>query len=219
VSPKSIDPSVRSALIETAAGLVATEGRAALTSRRLAKEVGTSTMAVYTHFGSMEELRREVRREGFARLRSRLGAERETKDPMADLTLLGVAYYSCATASPNLYRAMFLDGPVDEADLETGLDTFMYLVKAVARCMEQDRFPRVRSADPAELALEIWGLTHGLVSLQLAQLLPPDQAAEHLRSGARSLFVAWGDTPVNLRASAKRAERRLREPEQVGELG
>jgi AcrR family transcriptional regulator len=214
VSPKPADPSVRSALIETAAELVATEGRAALTLRRLAKEVGTSTMAVYTHFGSMEELRREVRREGFARLRSRLAAVRETKDPMADLTLLGAAYYLCATASPNLYRAMFLDGPVDEADLDTGLDTFMYLVEAVSRCIEQGRFPRVRSTDPAELALEIWGLTHGLVSLQLAHLLPADQAAEHLSSGARSLFAAWGDTAPRLRASAARAQRRTGELDQ-----
>jgi AcrR family transcriptional regulator len=211
VNPKPADPVVRSALIETAAELVATEGRAALTLRRLAKEVGTSTMAVYTHFGSMQELRREVRREGFARLRSREAAVRETKDPMADLTLLGAAYYLCATDSPNLYRAMFLDGPVDEADLETGLDTFMYLVKGVDRCLEQGRFPRVRSADPAELALDLWGLTHGLVSLQLAHLVPAHQVAEHLNSGARSLFAAWGDSEPKLRASAARARRRLSE--------
>jgi AcrR family transcriptional regulator len=206
---------VRSALIESAAELVATEGRAALTLRRLAKEVGTSTMAVYTHFGSMEELRREVRREGFTRLRSRVASVRETKDPMADLTLLGAAYYTCATASPNLYRAMFLDGPVDEADVDTGLDTFMYLVKAMARCMEQGRFPKVGEADPGDLALELWALTHGLVSLQLAHLLPADLAAEHLSSGARSLFIAWGDSASKLRASAGRARRRMSELDQA----
>jgi AcrR family transcriptional regulator len=211
VSPKTADPTVRSALIETAARVVATEGRTALTLRRLAKEVGTSTMAVYTHFGSMEELRREVRREGCARLRSRRAAVAQTKDPMADMTLLGSAYYLSATASPNLYRAMFLDGPVDETDFDTGLDTFMYLVGAMGRCLEEGRFPKVRSADPAELALELWGLVHGLVSLQLANLLPAEQAAEHMMSGSRSLFTAWGDTAPKLKASARRADRRLSE--------
>lgn len=211
MSPKPADPSVRSLLIDEAARIVAAEGRAALTLRRLAVEVGTSTMAVYTHFGSMEELRREVRREGFARLRSGLGAVRDSRDPMADLTLLGAAYYLSATDSPNLYRAMFFDGPADEADLDTGLDTFMYLVRGIARCLEHGRFPEAASADPAELAVELWALTHGFVSLQLANLLPADQTAEHMRSGARSLFIAWGDDPSRLRTSYARAQRRLSE--------
>ena len=190
---------------------MATEGRVSLTLRRLAGEVGTSTMAVYTHFGSMEELRREVRREGFARLRASLAAVRETRDPMADLTLLGAAYYGTATAEPNLYRAMFLDGPVDEADIDTGLDTFMSLVKGVARCIEAGRFPEAGTADPAELALDVWAITHGVVSLQLAGLLPAAQAAEHLASGARSLFLAWGEDPKRLKRSHDRAMGRLGE--------
>jgi len=209
VTPKAPDPAVRDALIEAAARIVATEGRASLTLRRLAAEVGTSTMAIYTHFGSMDELRREVRREGFARLRAHLAAVEETRDPMADLTLLGAAYYFSATSGPNLYRAMFLDGPVDEADVGTGLDTFMYLVKGVARCVEAGRLPKAETVDPAELALEIWALTHGLISLQLAQLLPAAQAVEHLQSGARSLFIAWGDDPRKLKRSRDRAMARL----------
>lgn len=211
MSPKPADPRVRAALIDTAAAIVATEGRAGLTLRRLAAEVGTSTMAVYTHFGSMDELRREVRREGFARLRAHLGAVRETRDPMADLTLLGAAYYLAATSAPNLYRSMFLDGPVDDADLGTGIDTFMYLVKGLARCVEAGRLPQAGAVDPAELAVEVWALTHGLVSLQLAQLLPPAQALDHVQSGARSLFLAWGDEPKRLKRSHDKAMKRLGE--------
>jgi AcrR family transcriptional regulator len=209
VSPRLADPAVRAALIEAAARIVATEGRGALTLRRLAKEVGTSTMAVYTHFGSMDDLRREVRMEGFARLRCRLASVKETSDPVADLTLLGAAYYLSATASPNLYRAMFLDGPVDESDLGTGLDTFMYLVKGMARCLEHGRFPKAGGAEPADLALDLWAITHGLVSLQLANLLSADQVAEHITSAGRSLFLAWGDEPDRLRVSAGKAKKRL----------
>jgi len=66
VSPKIADPAVRTALLENAARLIATEGTTGLTLRRLAEETGTSTMAVYTHFGGMQSLRDEVRREGFA---------------------------------------------------------------------------------------------------------------------------------------------------------
>src|SRR5438045_8769349 len=77
----------RRALIEAAARLIATEGAAALTLRRVADEVGTSTMAIYTHFGGMSELRRAVRQEGFARLAARAARVRETDDPVADLAL------------------------------------------------------------------------------------------------------------------------------------
>lgn len=211
MSPKPADPSVRLALIDTAARIVATEGRVALTSRRLAREAGSSTMAVYTYFGGMDELRREVRREGFARLRARLEAVRKTRDPVADLTLLGAAYFAAATSSPNLYRAMFLDGPVDDADVGTGLDTFMCLVEGIARCMQEGRFTRPPSEDPAELAVELWALTHGLVSLQLSNMLPAEEAEQRLKSGGRSLFLAWGDEAAKLRTSAVRARQRMRE--------
>ncbi|MEU4325462.1 hypothetical protein [Nonomuraea dietziae] len=45
-----------------------------MTARRLAGEAGTSTMAVYTYFGGMEEVRGAVRQEGFARLAADLDA-------------------------------------------------------------------------------------------------------------------------------------------------
>ena len=63
--PKTADPTVRVRLIEAAARILAEEGPGALTLRRVAAEVGTSTMAVYTHFGGMTELRRAVREQGF----------------------------------------------------------------------------------------------------------------------------------------------------------
>ena len=104
---------------------------------------------------------------------------------------------------------MFLDGPADEADQGTGLDTFMYLVKGVGRCVDAGRFPLAPTDDPAELAVEVWGLEHGLVTLQLAHLLPPLQVVRHLNSGVGSLFKAWGDDPAALHRSAASARRRI----------
>src|SRR3954468_5048474 len=102
VSPKPADPRVRSALIESAAQLLA--DHQPLTIRRLAADVGTSTMAVYTHFGSMDDLRRGGCREGFARLAAHLAAVTPTSDPVADLGALGWAYCVNGLTNPNLYR-------------------------------------------------------------------------------------------------------------------
>jgi AcrR family transcriptional regulator len=192
MSPRAADPGVRMALLETAARIIATEGLGKLTLRRLAHEVGASTMAIYTHFGGMTELRREIRREGFARLGAREAAVAITGDPVADLWALGAAYYSNAIENPNLYQAMFMDGPVDEADAGVGLETFDQLVTAVQRCIDAGRFD---PADPVGLATQLWALVHGLVTLELARLLPPDRVLACLDAGAHNLMTAFGDDP------------------------
>jgi AcrR family transcriptional regulator len=204
VSPKVADPAVRIALIENAARITAEEGREALTLRRLATEVGASTMAVYTHFGGMDELRREVRREGFARLAAHLAAVERTDDPVADLIVSGFAYYTNAVTNPNLYRAMFMDGPRDDKDSEIGLDTFETLVVLVARCIDEGRFD---PAEPRDLATTIWAMAHGVISLELAGMLPDENAVQTLRSGARSLLLAFGDALPAIERSYRQATR------------
>src|SRR5262245_1181842 len=209
VSPRAADPGIRIALLETAARIIATEGPGKLTLRRLAHEVGTSTMAIYTHFGGMAELRREIRREGFARLGGRQAAVAATGDPVADVWALGMAYYGNAIENPNLYQAMFMDGPVDAGDARVGLETFDQLVRAIRRCIDAGRFD---SADPAGLATQLWAFVHGLVTLQLAHLLPEDRALACLAAGARNLMSAFGDDPRAVGSSIARAADRTRRP-------
>jgi AcrR family transcriptional regulator len=212
VSPKVADPAVRLALIEHAARITAEEGRDALTLRRLTSAVGTSTMAVYTHFGGMDELRRAVRREGFARLARALDAIDPTDDPVADLCSHGWAYYVNGTTNPNLYRAMFMEGSVDETDADVGLDTFEQLTSAVVRCIDAGRFDE---ADPTELATQLWVTGHGVVTLELAGMMTADQARECLRDMGRSLCVSFGDTRQAWDHSFARSQSRFSDGEQT----
>jgi AcrR family transcriptional regulator len=205
VSPKVADPAVRTALLESAARLIATEGPAGLTLRRLADEVGTSTMAVYTHFGGMQNLRQEVRREGFSRLRAHLAAVRPTADPLADLARQGWAYHDNALENPNLYRAMFMDP--EPAGSGIGLDTFEQLVSGVRRCLEAGRFS---PADPHTLALQLWSAAHGVIALQLCGLLDAEVAAATLGATWRNLCLAFGDDPEATARSMTRAQRTAR---------
>src|SRR4051812_40070491 len=152
----------RAALIEAAARLIATEGAGALTLRRVADEVGTSTMGIYTHFGGMPELRRAVRREGFARLAARGVAVGESDDPVADVAMLGIEYYDHAVSDPHLYRVMYLEQPLDETDSESGWGTFNTLANAMQRCIDAGRFA---VADAEDLAREFWALGHGVITL------------------------------------------------------
>src|SRR4051794_3980827 len=93
---------VRRRLLEAAALLLDEEGPDSLTARRLATQAGTSTMAVYTHFGGMQALVREIVVEGFRRFAERVTDQPTTEDPVADLEKLALAYRENALANPHL---------------------------------------------------------------------------------------------------------------------
>jgi AcrR family transcriptional regulator len=160
-------------------------------------------MAVYTHFGGMQYLRDEVRREGFARLRAHLETVAPTNDPVADLARLGHEYRANAAENPHLYRAMFMDLPQPDED-NIGLDTFDILVAGVQRGMDAQRFA---PADPVVLALQLWSAVHGVVALQLSGLLEADLALVTLESSWRNLCLAFGDSPARVDRSLTRARR------------
>jgi AcrR family transcriptional regulator len=206
VSPRSADPTVRAALITAAARVLATDGPNALTTRRLATEVGTSTMAVYTHFGSMDQLRRAVRREGFARLAERLDAIPRTEDPVADLAAAGLAYFRAGLAEPELYRAMFTDHP-PEGDDDAGAGTFRRVADSVGRCVAAGRFERAGESLEAAWAGEIWTMRHGLVTLALTGLLPERQIHFLLADMTYRLAVGYGDDRGAARRSVDEGSR------------
>jgi AcrR family transcriptional regulator len=194
----------RRALIDSAARIIATEGVAALTLRRVADEVGTSTMAIYTHFGGMPELRRAVRREGFRRLAERSARVGESDDPVADVAMLGIEYYEHAVSDPHLYRAMFMEQPLDDEDAQPQ-EPYFTLIAAMRRCIEAGRFD---AAEPEALAREFWATGHGAITLQLAQLLTPEEARSCLFGAVTKLFKAYGDDPAATTESFARATQR-----------
>ena len=172
---------VRRRLLEAAALLLAEDGPDALTARRLAAAAETSTMAVYTHFGGMPALVKEIVAEGFTRLDAHQAGVPHTDDPIADLRSVAMAYRRNALENPHLYAVMFgatsLKGfQLTDADMEIGLSSFAILVGFVDRAIESGQ---LRKDDPARVAAQVWTALHGYVMLELAGLhLPPDNPVE-----------------------------------------
>lgn len=209
MSPKAVDPSTRTDLVEAAARVLASEGPRALTSRRLAAEVGTSTMAVYTYLGGMDGVRRAVRQEGFSRLTAYLDAVPPSEDSVADLVACGAAYLTNGLTNPHLYRVMFSEGWLDEEEAAVGLNTFQRLIDAVHRCTEAGRFHR---ADCRRRAVQLWTMMHGMVSLALAGLLPAEEIPHHAADMSLRLFIGYGDDPTAAERSVNRALRHYQQP-------
>ena len=194
--PRTADPAVRLALLETAAELLAR--REPVTARSLADRVGTSTTALYTHFGGMAGLWRAVRHEGFVRLGRRLAAVPRTDDPVRDLAALGAAYLDSARADPFLYRTMF-DAAADLEDPAVADDAFALLVEAADRARRAGRF--AGTSDPLAVATRYWAGGHGLAMLVVAGVLPEGALALHGPELAVAALVAAGDEPTRCRAS------------------
>lgn len=166
----SNEPDVRRRLLDCAARLLAEEGPAALTARRLAAEAATSTMAVYTHFGGMPALVREIVVDGFAQLRDRVAAVAVTDDPIHDLTQAAIAYRENALAHPHAYGVMFgtasLGGyQLTDEEKYVGLDAFEQLVNVTRRAIDAGR---LRRGDAAATAGQLWTALHGYVMLELS---------------------------------------------------
>ncbi|MFE9244648.1 TetR/AcrR family transcriptional regulator [Nocardiopsis sp. NPDC006938] len=198
MSPRRVDPRVRPALIRAAALILSAEGPGALTTRRVAREAGCSTMAVYTHFDGMPGLVCAMVHEGFARLHAYFARVAPTPDPVADLALFGRAYRLNARANPHLYAVMFgaasLGGfSLSEEDRQHGRYTMVGVIECVGRCVAAGRF---READSAVVAHHMWSAVHGLASLELgAYLVEPYDADLCFETQLCALMVGAGDLP------------------------
>jgi AcrR family transcriptional regulator len=179
MSPQPADPDVRRRLIEAAARVLGEEGPSGLSTRKLAAEVGTSTMAVYTHFGGLPALVAAVADEGFARLAEHMALTTRSDDALADLAQLAMAYRSNALDNPHLYAVMFGSASLGgfrhtDAELSQGRYTFDVLVAATKRAMDEGQ---LTPADPESVAGQLWSSLHGYIALELAGFLREEDGA------------------------------------------
>ena len=170
-----VEVATRDQLIEAAARILAEDGLAGLSTRRLAHELGVSTMVVYTRFGSMPELLDAVVAEGFDRQAARLEAVAETNDAVADLVELGVAYRANAVDHPHLYSIMYADNGELDRRADQSKRTLDLLSAAAARAIDAGA---VSAAGAVVLAEQVWVVAHGAVSLELAGVAGAGKGAE-----------------------------------------
>jgi AcrR family transcriptional regulator len=213
VSPRRLNPANRTALIDAAAKLVAQDGPRALSARRVATEAGTSTMAVYTYFGSMSAIVREIVHDGFARLKRLFDLVEPTADPVGDMALLGRVYRHNAVTNRHVFEVMFggssLAGfALTEDDRQHGRYTLAPVEDFARRCVSAGRF---RPDDPGLLAHNMWLGVHGTVILEIGgYLVEPYDANVCFESQLISLMVGAGDDLESARESVSDSIKRFR---------
>lgn len=175
-----------------------------MSSRRIAKLAGTSTMAVYTYFGSMSGLVREIVHEGFARLAAAFQRVEKTEDSVQDLAMLGRVYRRTAVENANLYSVMFggrsLAGfELTDEDRQYGRFNLSSVTDCTVRCIADGRFAQ---EDALLVAHHMWLAMHGQVTLELGgYLIEPCDADRVFETQLVSLMVGAGDTAEAAKAS------------------
>ena len=217
VQPTSAQRTVRDELLRAAVALLDEHGPDALQARKVAAAAGTSTMAVYTHFGGLPALIAEVAQDGLRQLEMAQRIQ-TTADPVADLLRCGAAYRRFAIGHPHMYRLMFgstsahgINAPATNvlrlrvADIDEQQPSFAHLVRRVHRCMRDGRITGDADDDATVLgiAAQFWTMVHGFVMLELAGFYGSDEAALGIVLGrlATHALIALGDRPEALRAS------------------
>ena len=107
--PKEHDDQTRAALRAATETIVTQSGIGAFSVRAVAREVGTTTRAVYSLFGSKEGLLVDaLAQNAFEFLADGIDELPETDDPVADLVAVGVPVFrSLVLEHPALYRIAF----------------------------------------------------------------------------------------------------------------
>lgn len=214
--------SVRHEMLHAAVGLLDSDGPDALQTRKVAGAAGTSTMAVYTHFGGMRGLIAAVAEEGLRQFDEAQTVLR-TDDPVADLVVTGAAYRRYAIERPHMYRLMFgstsahgINAPAGNvltltvAEIEQHHPSFAHVVRVVRRCMLAGRITAGGADDDASVvatAAQFWALIHGFVMLELAGYYGDDGSAVApvLTAMTSNLLVALGDTAERVAQSVQAA--------------
>jgi AcrR family transcriptional regulator len=179
--------------------LLAENGPADLTARRVADRAGSSTMGLYSRFGGRAGLLDVLYRRCFEQLATALAAGSPAADPVAELSRLTDAYRTFALADPHRYTLMFNRPladftPGEELRGEVFQQAFAPLIAAVRRAGAQ-------GAAATRAAYCLWCVMHGLVGLELTDVLRTpltgwgvtgrdEQAAERMyRAGVQAMIT------------------------------
>jgi AcrR family transcriptional regulator len=193
---KQRTPELRDHVLQVAISMLANNGIADFTTRKVAQEAQTSTPAVYELFGDKAGLVREIFFEGFRLLRARFTQLTESEDPRADLIQVVEAYRGFVRANPVLSEVMFsrpfADFDPGPQELRAGSAVRLFLVGRVKRCIEAG----LLEGDETDIAHVFVALTHGLAATELAGRLGTSQESIERRWALAMRAVLDGLRPL-----------------------
>lgn len=162
---------LRDHVTSVAVEMLAREGVAGFTTRRIAAAADTSTPAVYELFGDKRGLVREMFFAGFRRLHAQLAQSPSGGEPRGDLLALLASYRNFIRENPVLAEVMFsrpfTDFEPDAAERRASGGVRILIVERVRRCLDAD----VLQGNETDIAHVLVSLVQGLAWAENARRL------------------------------------------------
>ena len=197
--PRRHDVRTGEALLDAAERIVEAEGPQALSVRRVAHEVGASTRAVYSVYGSKDALLTALGRRAFEILEREIVRLPASGDPAADLVEAGVVVFRrFVVEHPSLFRLGFLHNALEPPVVD--FDEFRPAASAALAGLF-DRVQRLadagllggRSADDAIFAFD--ALCEGLAVVELRGNISGERS---WRDALCALVMGWAAVPADV---------------------
>lgn len=199
--PREHDESTRAALLGIARRMLLEQGAEGLGLRGIASQCDTSTRAVYSVFGSKENLVRALYRDGFAALLAQCRDCPRTADPRADLFAVATVYREFARTQTTLWRLMcerlIAEFEPTCEDRAEALAALLQIAERLADCLRAgllgDHSPEEFDGRLDDLTRQFWAVLHGLAALEIRGFLgEPDDATRRWTSTLSALFAGSG---------------------------
>ncbi|MDQ2874634.1 MAG: TetR/AcrR family transcriptional regulator [Actinomycetota bacterium] len=197
--PRLHDTQTARMLLDAAERAVSADGFESLSVRALAAEVGTSTRAVYSLYGSKEGLVVALGVRAFDRLGSAIRRQPSTADPAADLVAAGIQVFrQFAIGHPSLYQlaVQYVPAPMRLAcefrdAANQALDGLRDRVAPLAEA------GLIEGRGVEQATWEFHALCEGLAAVELrGQLGAPGQSEQVWRDALTALVTGFAAAPA-----------------------
>lgn len=178
-------------------------GRSAVVWRELAAHVGVGPATLYTYFASLDEVFAELILQSYRRLGDAIALtlHKLASAPVEDRALAGpLAYRRWALANPGQFNLLFTDqiagyaADPDGPSVEAEVTVFRPMAAALAEALGEPQPVNTDSGPGVERFIGLWGLFHGLTTLEVNHHLDWVDASRlyerHVRTHLEHLGVA-----------------------------
>ena len=166
-------------ILGAARALFEREGTQAVSMRRIADAIGLTPMAIYRHFPNREALLKRISDDSFDEIARHWLARNQGGDALSRVIALQRIYLDYALAHPHLFDHAF---SLRRGDARRYPEDFRArrspTLNVVADAVTEARQAGVlRQDDPWDVAMTLWGHTHGLIVLYRAGRFSFDERA------------------------------------------